>query len=118
MVSHDGNDSIGGGEFTQSQVDLRTGARIVPEDTDHVLKVKGPILNVADGVSNSGCFDRLTTLSNVDIDKDYDPVIIREVNTGSGVEAQDILDIAAQVNTTLTPSFDAIPTEVWDHVLD
>ncbi len=93
MVSFTGLQSKGGGNFTPGQTLLRANVRIIPHDIDQQLDILSEILNVPDGLADRGVFDRTTTASNVDIDPTYSPVEVREVNTGSGVSAQDIIDI-------------------------
>jgi hypothetical protein len=107
MVSFQGLQAKGGGNFTTGQTLLRASVRIIPHDTDQQLDILDEILNVPDGLADRNVFDRTGTASNVDIDPTYSPVEIREVNTGSAVTPQDILDIK-----------DAIFDEIMEGSLD
>ncbi len=98
MVSFRGNEPKGGNKFTPRLTNLRSGVRLVPYDTHHNLKIKNELVCIEDQRSNQGCFDRLSVLSNVDIDIDFTPTEIVTINTGSAVTAQDKLDIANLIN--------------------
>jgi len=90
MVSFQGNQSKGGGNFTPGQTLLRAGVRIIPHDTDQQLDILNEILNIPDGLADRNVFDRTSTVSNVDIDPTYSPVEVREVNTGGLTGTQTI----------------------------
>jgi hypothetical protein len=97
MVSFRGNESKGGGKYFPKATLLASGVRIIPFDAAHNLKIKNEVACIPDGVSNQGCFDRLSVLSNVDIDVDYSPIEIVTINTGSGVTTQDKEEIISGV---------------------
>ena len=85
-----GNESKGGGNFTPPSTRLRAGVRIVPYDTggagEYSLGILDEILNIDDGLADVGVFDRSTVAANVDIDKRFDPVEVRVVTGGSGLD--------------------------------
>ena len=93
-----GNDSKGGGKFTERYVICNGGTRIIPYDVSHTLTVTGTIIT-DDGQEGISCFDRSPNAPTTVVDINYVPpqVEIITVNTGSGVSAQDVLDIADQV---------------------
>ena len=99
MVTFRGNEAKGGGKFTPYETNLAQGVRIVPYDAHHNLKIKNEVLCTDDQISNQACFDRLTVLSNIDIDIDFSPTEIVTVSVGSAVTEEDKTDIAALVNT-------------------
>ena len=97
----------GGGNFTPKFVTMLSGWRIVPYDgVSHTLVILVELIS-ADGLSDKDVFDRSSLIIEVDIDVGYDQVEIVEVNTGSGVSAQDITDIAEATRNLLlgTESF-------------
>lgn len=94
MVSFVGNEPKGGGNYTPPSTRLRQGVRIIPYDTgvgsQYSMGILNEILNVDDGLADQGVFDRSSVDANVDIDKDYDPVEVKLVSSGSGLdEGQD-----------------------------
>ena len=95
MVSFQGLQSKGGGNFTPGQTLLRAGVRIIPHDVDQQLDILNEILNIPDGLADRNVFDRTSTVSNVDIDPTYSPVEVREVNTGglTGTQVTQLLEI-------------------------
>jgi hypothetical protein len=99
MVSFQGLEAKGGGNFTPGQTLLRAGVRIIPHDADQQLDILNEILNIPDGLADRNVFDRTTVTSNVDIDPTYSPVEVREVVTGSAVTAQDKIDIINELMT-------------------
>ena len=108
MVSFSGYEQVGPTTYTPRLTNLASGVRFVPYDTAHKLKIKNQIVCISDGFSNQDCADRISVLSNVDIDVDYDKIEIVKVSTGSGVSPQDIIDIASLsrellLNTTEWP---------------
>lgn len=94
----DGNVSKGGGKFTERYVTLLLGTRIVPFDTSQTLNITGTIIT-DDGFEGVLAFDKSSLSVNTSININYTPpqVEIIQVNTGSGVSAQDKIDIAQQV---------------------
>lgn len=94
MVSFQGLESKGGGNFTPGQTLLRAGVRIIPHDADQQLDILNEILNIPDGLADRNVFDRTGIVSNVDIDPVYSPVEVREVSTGSGLTATEQLQLA------------------------
>jgi hypothetical protein len=101
MVSFQGNQAKGGGNFTAGQTLLRTLVRIIPHDADQQLDILNEILNIPDGLADRNVFDRTSTVSNVDIDPTYSPVEVREVVIGSAVTAQDKVDIIDELMTRI-----------------
>ncbi len=92
-----GNDAKGGGKFTERYVICLNGTRIVPYDVTHTLTVTGTIIT-DDGQEGISCFDRtpLNVATVVDINYIPPQVEIIEVNTGSGLtaeQAQQIIEI-------------------------
>jgi hypothetical protein len=81
------------GVFTPAYVVLTPGTYIVPFDAPQRLKVVRDTF-ATDGRAGRDCFDRTTTISNIDIDVDFPEIEIREVSVGG---------------STLTPS------EIWSH---
>lgn len=89
-----GNVAKGGGKFTERYVRCEGGTRIVPFDTDQDLTVIGTVIT-DDGQEGVACFDRLPLSASTNVNINYIPpqVEVIEVNTGSGVSPQDIIDI-------------------------
>ncbi len=102
-IRGEGNESIGGGLFTPQRADLRTGWKIVPYDSSHVLTVEVQVVNKTDGLNFTECFDRSTLTSGVevDIEQGYQDVEIREVATGGALTAAQDAKLTA-INTVLT----------------
>lgn len=93
-----GNVSKGGGKFTERFVTLLDGTRLVPFDTPHELTITGTIIT-DDGQEGIAAFDRSSLSVSTVVDINYVPpqVEVIEVQVGSAVTPQDILDIAAAV---------------------
>ncbi len=108
MVTFSGNEDVGGGNFTPKLTRLRQGVRIVPYDTGtgttYDLDILNQIVDVADGLSDRGVFNRDTVDALVNIDSTYSPVQVVQVATGSGVTQQDKDDIVDQVFGRLVES--------------
>lgn len=90
-----GNVSKGGGKFTERYVRLNNCV-IVPFDTDHTITVTGTIISDA-GLEGILVFDTALLSPSTAVSINYVPpqVEVIQVNTGSGVSAQDVIDIAA-----------------------
>jgi len=94
MLSAEGNINKGGGVFTPKYALSESGWLYRPYDlVSHTLKLLVEPVS-KDGLSGRDVFDRFGLTVVVNIDEVYEKVEIREVNTGSGVNAQDIIDIA------------------------
>lgn len=100
-----GNSPKGGGKFTERFVTLLLGTRIVPFDISQELTITGTIITDI-GTEGVAAFDRssLTPTSNVHINYIPPQVEVIQITTGSGVTAQDKIDIALMTST-----------EVWNH---
>lgn len=98
FLSAYGNVAKGGGKYTERYVRENAGTRIVPYDTSHTLTITGTIIT-DDGQEGIDCFDRGPLTSTTIVDINYIPpqVEVIQVSSGSGVSAQDVLDIADQV---------------------
>ena len=105
MVSFQGLQSKGGGNFTPGQTLLRAGVRIIPHDVDQQLDILNEILNIPDGLADRNVFDRTGVVSNVDIDPVYSPVEVREVASGSG--------LSPTQDTWLSEVHGGVSREVW-----
>lgn len=90
-----GNDVKGGGKFTERFVTLLLGTRIVPFDTSQELTIIGTVIT-DDGLEGVSAFDRssLSATSNVHINYVPPQVEVIQIDSGSGVTAQDKIDIA------------------------
>lgn len=105
LVKYDGNVPKGGGKFTPRYMTMLQGAKIVPVDggTEPITDVQGEI--ITDDQTPFIDVSSLTTKPQVN----YAPAEaeIIEVMTGSGINAQDIVDIAEAVRARLlsTESF-------------
>jgi len=97
MVSYQGNQAKGGGKFTAGQTLFRAGVRYVPYDVSHNLDILNEVISIDDGLADRDLADRTSLVNDVNIDPIYSPVEIRTVSVGSGVTAQDKLDISAGV---------------------
>ena len=88
----------GGGKFTPRYAIFNNGYKIIPQDADHTLAVTGEQLT-DDGQAGTTIVDLTPLSAGVKVKVDYTPseAEVIEVSTGSGVTAQDILDIAAAV---------------------
>ena len=120
-----GNLSKGGGKFTARLALFKNGWLIQPADVTHVLKVTGEQISDA-GQAGVAIMSMNSFSPNVNVSIEYSPpdTEIILINTGSGVTAQDKLDIVAGVwvssNRQLTVAsgltveqetkLDAIPT--------
>jgi hypothetical protein len=94
-----GFDKIPGVSRFPSAVRMRLGARLVPHNASHSLRVIRDVFS-DDGLAGRDCFDR-TTLSvgaAVDIDMDFPEVEIRLVSTsgGSGSTPAQVADALLQ----------------------
>ena len=123
MVTFRGNESKGGGAFTPRLTNLRELVRLVPSDTHHILKIKNEVVCLEDGIANQSCFDRLSVLSNVDIDIDFNPTEVLTVNTGSGLtpeQSQMIADLwrLKGFDQSLNPLFEDDRIVLGDKVIE
>lgn len=117
-----GNVAKGGGKFTERYVRQESGTRFIPFDTTHQLTINGTVIT-DDGQEGIACFDRtpLTITTVVDINYVPPQVEIITVNSGSGVSAQDVIDIKdavwAATTRTLTSAGagGATAQEVWEY---
>ena len=102
-----GNDSKGGGKFTERYVTL-LNARVVPFDATHTITLNGTLIT-DDGLEGVLAFDRSTLSASTSVSINYIPpqVEIIVVSTGSAVTAQDKIDIAAQANSRVMASLQA-----------
>jgi len=91
FLSAHGNESKGGGKFTERFVKELLGTRIIPYDIDGVLTINGTIIT-DDGQEGIACFDRtiLSPTSTVDINYVPPQVEIITVGGGGGVTAEEI----------------------------
>lgn len=93
-----GNVAKGGGKFTPRLVTFRDGWKVVPEDVSHTLNVTGEQIT-DDGQAGPAALDFTPLAATSKIVVQYEPpaaeIIEREI--GSGVTAQDKLDISTQV---------------------
>lgn len=120
IITSQGNEPKGGGAFTPRRAVLLDGARLVPYDTSHTLRILVEVIT-DDEQSGAGAFDRLPLSpgTEVDIDIAYQQVEIREVAvSGSTLTAADIWTYATRSLTTLPPgsatqlSIDALAAQV------
>jgi len=93
-----GNESKGGGKYTERYVTLLDGTRIVPFDTSHELTIIGTIITDI-GTEGIAAFDRSPLALTTVVDINYVPpqVEVVIVATGSAVTSQDLLDISEAV---------------------
>jgi len=86
-----GNESKGGGKFTERFVTLLLGTRLVPFDTTHEITITGTIIT-DDGQEGIAAFDRATLSPTTVVDINYVPpqVEVIEVATGGLTVAQDL----------------------------
>ena len=103
FLSAFGNVAKGGGKFTERYVRENSGTRIIPYDADGYLTVIGTVIT-DDGQEGIACFDRTGFTFQVDINYVPPQVEVVQVATGSGVSAQDIVDIKDAVWTDEEPS--------------
>lgn len=84
-----GNESKGGGKFTERFVTLLLGTRIVPFDTSHELTINGTIIT-DDGTEGIAAFDRSSLSPTTLVDINYVPpqVEIITVPTGTGLSTE------------------------------
>jgi hypothetical protein len=101
---------VGGGNiqktastYTQPYVQLLYGATLVPFDSSGKITLIRETFS-DDGRSAAECFDRTTTVSNVDIDVQVPAVEVRTITVGGGSTA----DIANAVLAALQPDFNSI----------
>jgi hypothetical protein len=127
MVSFQGLEAKGGGNFTTGQTLLRAGVRIIPHDADQQLDILNEILNIPDGLADRNVFDRTTVISNVDIDPTYSPVEVRVITSGSGLSAAEQLqleqihgqvDRIIHINTELVPLGNGYQQTPWNNWAD
>ena len=123
-MTSQGNEPTGPSTATPRRVRMENSV-FIPFDTDHVLTVIGEVITSSGG-SGVSAFDRTPLNVNTSVDINYIPpqVEILYINTGSGVTAQDKIDIAAGVwisstrqltvasglTVTQEAKLDAIPT--------
>ena len=95
-----GNQPTGPSTATPRRVRMENSV-FVPVNTDHVLTVIGEVIT-SSGSSGVAAFDRTPLDLSTTVDINYIPpqVEILYINTGSGVTAQDKLDIATSVWTS------------------
>lgn len=106
MMSGEGFVAKGQGRFTERFVLLRNGARAVPYDTSHRLRILvEPVTD--DELSGAEVFDRssLSPGTEVDIDVAYSQVEVITISTGSGLSTeqdQRLITIETVVNAIAT----------------
>lgn len=82
MIVGGGNlPKITGQTYTASFVQLLHGCRIIPYDTDQLLKLVRDTFT-DDGFAGRDCFDRTGLVNHVDIDVDFPEVETRVITTG------------------------------------
>lgn len=92
-----GNLAKGGGKFTPRLVTFRGGWKVVPEDVSHTLNVTGEqITDQGEAGPAAIDFAPLSAASKVVVQ--YEPPSAEIIVSGSGVTAQDKLDIADAVH--------------------
>lgn len=98
FLIYSGNVSKGPGKATERYMTLLNGTRIVPFDTSHILTITGTIIT-DDEQEGVACFDRNPLSASTEVDINYAPpqVEVITVFIGSGVTAQDKIDIATAV---------------------
>lgn len=104
MLRGQGRLSKGGGRFTPQFVLFLNGARPVPYDTSHVLRLLTEPISDDGSLSGASIFDRLplSPSSSVDVDIAYRQVEIITVPTGGALTSEQ----ATQLSTTATQTTD------------
>lgn len=85
ILAAQGNEPTGGGRFTPRRAVLAPGARFVPVDQAHTLRLLTESIIPSEELSQQGVFDRSAVGSAVDIDNQAPQVEIIAVAVGSGV---------------------------------
>lgn len=90
FLSAKGNDSKGGGKFTERYVVCLNGTRIIPYNVSHTLTVTGTIIT-DDGQEGISCFDRSPLSGTTRVDINYVPpqVEVITVSSGSGLSTEE-----------------------------
>ena len=97
MMKADGNVQKTATTFTERYVTLLNGARVVPYDASHSLRVIGTIIT-DDGNSGIDCFDRLPLSTSVEVDIDYQPPQVEIIKVNTSQASLSPSDIAAVVS--------------------
>ena len=85
LLTAEGNRAIGGGRFTPRRAVLADGARFVPVDQPHTLRLLTETIEPFAELAQQAVFDRSGVAAAVDIDNQAPQVEIIAVAVGSGV---------------------------------
>lgn len=114
MMKADGNIQKTATTFTERYVTLLNGARVVPYDASHSLRVIGTIIT-DDGNSGIDCFDRLPLSTSVEVNIDYQPPQVEIIKVNTSQASLSPSDIAAVVSAMF--SFNVEGSETFNQVL-
>lgn len=94
MIRSQGNEPAGPTNTPRRAV-LESGVRIVPFDTSHQLRLRGPsLVSIAEGLAGRDLFDRLPLSVGVEVDIDYQPLQVEVIEKGtSGLTASEAADL-------------------------
>ena len=84
LISAQGNEPTGPNTATPRRAVLAEGARYVPYDTDHTLRLLTETVIPSEGLSQQGAFERVDIDASVDIDNQAPEVEIRIIRLDGG----------------------------------
>ncbi len=111
FLEKEGFVSKGSGKFTPKFGLMDSGWRIVPyAGVSHQLLIKVEIVS-HDQISDRDVFDRSSLVVNVDIDSDYQQTEVIEVSSGSGLSAEQAIQLSSLLTKVSTQEI--LIDELW-----